>query len=52
MSDESRNPSIGIDQARLEIDPKMRDNISAIVEALRNIETILIDIDNRLKALE
>lgn len=43
---------IDLDESRVEEDLITRDNIEAIRRSLLAIETILQDIDNRLKALE
>ncbi len=52
MSNESRDPVVELDRIRLEIEDVMRDNMIAFVNSIRKIELILIDIDERLKALE
>jgi hypothetical protein len=44
--------NIELDELRVEEDLITRDNVEAIKRTLINIETILQDIDNRLKALE
>jgi hypothetical protein len=43
---------IELDELRLDIDEKTRDNTRAIQDALLNIQTILNDINARLEALE
>ena len=52
MANESRSPQIQLGELKLEVDNVMRDNIVEIKDALERIELILVDIDNRLKAVE
>jgi len=46
------NYEIELNEVRLDIDDKSRDNIENVRDALNKIQLILLDIDARLKVLE